>query len=181
MTLLLFVITALVIGYFLARGKYSQSIDETAGKVAASSRNWSNRAEGWWQSRIRQSSLADPFREWAAGMGADHLPEDFKTWLDGLSNQEASVFTTALDSYSADLGYSLEELVHGEYDNKPALMQIFVEAIVVYSQEFRKAKEVDNNQTQDQPDSESEDIKPAEKQSSRRRKSSPVESAEAAA
>ena len=180
MTLLLFIIIAVIVGYFLARSRYSQSIDDTVSKAATSSRSWTGRADEWWQSNVRKRSLAAPFKAWAAGAGADLLPQDFKSWLAGISDQELKDFTQALDSYSSDLGYSLKDLVDGKYANQPALMSVFVEAIVVYSQEFRKAKEVDEvPQEEDEP--ETEKVKPAVKQSSRRRKPPSAETSEAAA
>ncbi len=173
-----------MIGYFFARSKYSQSIDGTADKVATSTRSWSGRADDWWQSRVMKRSLAEPFKAWAAGAGTDLLPDDFKTWLAGLSDQDARDFTQALDAYTSDLDYSLKNLVDGEYANKPALMSVFVEAIVVYSQEFRKAKEVDEvvpEAAEEDEEPEAEKAKPAARQSSRRRKQPPAETSEAAA
>ena len=167
MTLLFFIIIAVAIGYFFARSRESQSIRDSAGKTASSSRSWSGRAEDWWQSRIMKRSVAGPF----------------KSWLAGLSDQDARDFTQSLDSYSSDLGYSLKDLVDGEYANKPALMSVFVEAIVVYSQEFRKAKEVDEvaEAAIEDEEPEAEKAKPAARQSSRRRKQPPAETSEAAA
>jgi len=184
MTLLIFIIIAVVIGYFFARSRYSQSISDSAGKVASSSRSWSGRADDWWQSRVMKRSLVGPFKAWAAGAGADLLPDDFKSWLAGLSDQDARDFTQALDSYSSDLGYSLKDLVEDEYANKPALMSVFVEAIVVYSQEFRKVKEVDevpDPEVEEEDKPEAEKAKPAARQSSRRRKGPAAETSEAAA
>jgi len=183
MTLLFFIIIAVTIGYFFARSRESQSSRDSAGKTASSSRSWSGRAEDWWQSRVMKRSLAGPFKTWAAGAGNDLLPDDFKSWLAGLSDQDARDFTQALESYSSDLDYSLKDLVDGEYANKPALMSVFVEAIVVYSQEFRKAKEVDEvaESAIEDEEPEAEKAKPAARQSSRRRKQPPAETSEAAA
>ncbi len=171
-----------MIGYFFARSKYSQSIDGTADKVVTSTRSWSGRADDWWQSRVKKRSLAGPLKAWAAGAGADLLPDDFKTWLAGLPDQDARDFTQALDAYASDLGYSLKDLVEGEYANKPAMMSVFVEAIVVYSQEFRKAKEVDEvPEKEEEEEPKTEKAKPAARQSSRRRKGTTAETSEAAA
>ena len=180
MTLLLFIIIALVIGYFFARSRYSQTLDDTVSRAASSSRSWTGRAEEWWQSNVRKRSLAGPFKEWAAGPGADLLPQDFKSWLGDLSDREAENFTQALEAYSRDLGYSLKELVDGEYASKPALMSVYVEAIVVYSQEFRKVKEVDQA-PEEEVEPAQEQAKPAAKQSSRRRQPPAAETSEAAA
>ena len=186
MALIILVIAAVVIGYFLARSRYSDSIDDTAGKVSSTSRSWADSASGWVNTRVLRRKTAEPFREWAAGPGAEQLPNDFSEWLAGLSDEEAAEFTKALDKYSARLGYSLSELVEGDYDGKPALMQVFVEAIVIYSQEYRKAREVqtaeaEKDEAEGNEDSASADEKkPAEKSTSRRKQAT-SETSESAA
>lgn len=175
MALIILLIAAVVIGYFLARSRYSAKIDETADKVSSTSRSWTERAGGWVNTRILKRTSADPFREWAAGPGATSLPDDFKDWLAGLSEQEAADFTRALDKYADSLDFSLTELVEGDYDGKPALVQVFVEAIVIYSQEYRKAREVQQAEAEkdttegDETSTSKEDKKPAEKSVSRRK------------
>ncbi|GAG01209.1 unnamed protein product, partial [marine sediment metagenome] len=87
-------------------------------------------------------------------------------------------FTRALNEYAASLGYSLTDLVEGDYDGKPALMQVFVEAIVIYSQEYRKAREVQQAEADkeeaapadDEASASTEVKKPAEKSTSRRKR-----------
>jgi hypothetical protein len=49
MQLLILLIIAGVIGYFIARSRFSQSIDQAAGKVAETSRDMADKAEGWWR------------------------------------------------------------------------------------------------------------------------------------
>ena len=173
MALIILVIVAAVIGYFLARSKYSDSIDETAGKVSTTSRSWADSASGWVNTRVLRRKSAEPFREWAAGPGAEQLPDDFKGWLEGLSDDEATEFIQSLDEYSASLGYSLTDLVEGSYDGKPAMMQVFVEAIVIYSQEYRKAREVQQAEAEkdegDEDSASADEKKPAEKSTSRRK------------
>ena len=92
--------------------------------------------------KVLRRKSAQPFQEWAAEVGAEYLPDDFKEWLADLSDAEATDFIRSLDEYASSLDYSLNDLVEGGYDGKPALMQVFVEAIVIYSQEYRKAREV---------------------------------------
>lgn len=186
MALIILVIVAVVIGYFLARSRYSDTIDETAEKVSSTSRSWADSAGGWVNTRVLRRKSAEPFREWAAGPGAEQLPDDFKEWLEGLSDEETTEFIRSLDKYSASLGYSVDELVDGGYDGKPALMQVFVEAIVIYSQEYRKAREVQQAEAEkdttegDEASTSKEDKKPAEKSVSRRKQGS-SEASESAA
>ena len=177
MALIILVIAAVVIGYFLARSRYSDTIDETTGKVSTTSRSWADNASGWVNTRVLRRKSAEPFQEWAAGPGAEQLPNDFKEWLEGLSDEQATEFIRALDKYAASLGYSLTELVEGGYDGKPALMQVFVEAIVIYSQEYRKAREVqqaeadkeDATPVDDEASASADEKKPAKKSPSRRK------------
>lgn len=175
MALIILVIVAVVIGYFLARSRYSDTIDETAEKVSSTSRSWADSAGGWVNTRVLRRKSVEPFREWVTGPGAEQLPDDFKEWLEGLSDEETTEFVRSLDKYSASLGYSIDELVEGGYDGKPALMQVFVEAIVIYSQEYRKAREVQQAEAEkdttegDETSTSKEDKKPAEKSVSRRK------------
>lgn len=190
MALIILVIAAVVIGYFLARSRYSDTIDETAGKVSTTSRSWADSAGGWVNTRVLRRKSAEPFREWAAGPGAEQFPDDFMEWLEGLSDEEVEEFTQALDKYSASLDYSLTDLVEGDYDGKPAMMQVFVEAIVIYSQEYRKAREVQQAEAEKEEDVEasadddastSTDKKKAAEKSTSRRKQGASETSESAA
>jgi hypothetical protein len=177
MALIILVIAAVVIGYFLARSKYSDSIDETTEKVSSTTRSWADSAGGWVNTKVLRRKSAQPFQEWAAGVGDEYLPDDFKEWLADLSDAEATDFIRALDEYASSLNYSLNVLVEGGYDGKPALMQVFVEAIVIYSQEYRKAREVQQAEVDKEEDSPADDKsaagadekKPAEKSTSRRK------------
>ena len=177
MALIILVIVAVVIGYFLARSKYSDSIDETTEKVSSTTRSWADSAGGWVNTKVLRRKSAEPFQEWAAGTGAEYLPDDFKEWLEDLSDAEATDFTRALHEYASSLGYSLNDLVEGGYDSKPALMQVFVEAIVIYSQEYRKAREVQQAEADkeeaapadDEASASADEKKPAEKSTSRRK------------
>lgn len=49
MQLLILLLVAGVIGYFVARSRFSQSIDSATEKVADSSRGVADKAEGWWR------------------------------------------------------------------------------------------------------------------------------------
>ena len=177
MALIILVIVAVVIGYFLARSKYSDSIDETTEKVSSTTRSWADSAGGWVNTKVLGRKSAEPFQEWAAGPGAEYLPDDFKEWLKDLSDAEATDFIRALDEYASSLSYSLNDLVEGGYDGKPALMQVFVEAIVIYSQEYRKAREVQQAEADkdeaapadDEASTSADEKKPAEKSTSRRK------------
>lgn len=49
MQLVILLIIAGVIGYFVARSRFSKPIDSASGKVADASRGAADKAEGWWR------------------------------------------------------------------------------------------------------------------------------------
>lgn len=139
--LLIIVLIAGIAGYYLARSRYSKPVDEAASKVAATSQDYARQTSRWTRSLFRRSSTAEQLRAWSAGPGAPLLPDDFKVWLAGLTQQEADEFTRAAQSYAASLGYDLDKLVKGELSEQPARQESFVEAIVSYSETYRKTRE----------------------------------------
>lgn len=181
--LIVILIVAGVAGYYLARSKYSKPVDEAASKVATSSQDYASRSGRWIRGLFSQRSKAELLRAWAAGPGAPHLSEDFKTWLASLTPEEADKFTRALDSYSSGLGFNLDKLVKGELDAQPARLQAFTEAVESYSQTYRRTNEARQDAGQpaalpaDQPAT-VDGKAPAEKAVSRRR-SEPGETSEA--
>lgn len=164
------------IGYLLARSRYSSRIEETTTAV---SRSWTARFSTWWRSRFGRTPQEDDFRAWALGPGAEHFPAEFRDWLGGLSLEQAKAFSHALSEYSRTLGYDLKALVQGDLKNQPAMMQVFVEAVVIYSQEYRKAREaqVEAKKDGDEPAEEKPQKvngkQQAEKRPSRRKKEVP--------
>lgn len=141
MQLFIVMIIAGIIGYLLAGSRYGERIDQTTDSVSQSSRGLVERTRSWWRNLFGGASREVTFVSWATGAGADHFPEAFTEWLKGLSPEEAVRFTNSLSAYAEGLNYDLDDLVSGELENKPALMQVFVEAVVVYSNEYRKAQE----------------------------------------
>jgi hypothetical protein len=184
MELLILVAAAGVIGYFFARSRYSKHVDNAAESVTTTSKDYAGQAGSWWQRTIGRGKDADTFQTWVNGPGASALPDEFKTWFTSLSEQDISEFTHALDGYLKGLGYQLTKLVDGSLEGQPALLQAYVEAVVVYSDAFRKAKEASQADEADQEDtsedtSSSDGKKPAQKTTSRRKGNS-SESASAA-
>lgn len=136
MELLFLLVLAAIVGYYLA-GLRS---DDEAKSSTTPRGGPVDRVSDWWGGLFRRKEATSQFRTWALGPGEAYFPEDFKTWLKGLSSEEARAFETSLDEYAAGLGYKLHDLTEGKGTNR-ARMQVFVEAIVVYSQEYRKIKE----------------------------------------
>ncbi len=171
MELILILILAGGIGYLFARSKYRKNVDAAVDTVATSSKSYTNKATGWWRRRFGKKN--DPFRAWATGPGAPYFDDAFKTWLAGLSEEEAKAFSKSLEGYSNGLGFDLSKVEKGELDKQPALMQVFVEAVVVYSGAYRKARQahqdVATNSGEKSEEPATEEKKAAEKSVSRRK------------
>lgn len=171
MELILILILAGGIGYLIAHSKYRKNVDSAVDSVASTSKSYTERASGWWRRRFGKKS--DPFRAWATGPGAAHFDDSFKTWLAGLSEEEAKAFSKSLEGYASGLGFDLSKVEKGDLDKQPALMQVFVEAVVVYSGAYRKARQAHqdvaatNAERSEQPVT--EEKKAAEKSVSRRK------------
>ena len=182
MTLLIFILAAIAVGYWLSRSKYQQSIDDTASQFASSSQSWSARAENWWHSNVMKRSLDERFTSWVGNEGSKFLPDEFTSWYSSIPESDRKSFTNNLESNLNKQGFDLRDLLQGAYDNQPVRMQVYVEAIVVTSQEFRKTKEVEepNSVKSEKKKPKTVEKKTAEKQSSRRRKTNP-DTSEAAA
>lgn len=177
MELLLFIAIAGLIGYFFARSRYSKHVDDAAESVSTTSREYAGKTSSWWQRNFGGGRQAEPFEAWVAGSGDTLLPDEFKSWFAGLSEVERKDFTHALDGYLKGLGYDLDQLLDDSLANQPALLQSYVEAVVVYSDAFRKAQEA-SQEGESEPDTEDDQSpstdgkKPAEKTTSRRRSGS---------
>jgi hypothetical protein len=177
MELLILIGAAGLIGYFFARSRYSKHVDNAAESVSNSSREYAGKTSSWWQRNFGGGRQTEPFEAWVAGSGDSLLPDEFKTWFAGLSENERKDFTHALDGYLKGLGYDLDQLFDDSLANQPALLQSYVEAVVVYSDAFRKAQEA-SQETESEPETEGEKSpsadgkKPAEKTTSRRRSGS---------
>jgi hypothetical protein len=137
---LLFMLT----GWILATSRYSKTVDEAAGSVISRIAGFGTWLRNRWRALFGRTSpraASDDFRRYALGAGAPLFPADLKTWLAGLSEDEASSFQRSLSEYSQSLGFRLVELVDGSLDRDPIMRQVFVEAIVVYSPAYRKARQ----------------------------------------
>lgn len=178
MELVILLLVVAIIGYFLAI-RYSHRVDKAAAdaaqKATVTTKNLVDKSKSGAKASPVKSKTTIPFKAWATGPGAPDLPDDFKTWLAGLSDPDAETFTRALQQYAASLGFKLDQLVNGELENNLPLKQAFLDAIVLYSQVYRKSQQARLEvSTQVAPaeipampvDSE---IPPAEKQSSRRK------------
>ena len=173
-----------LIGFFLARSRYSKHVDDAAQSVTDTSKEYAGKTSTWWRRNIGRGRQTDQFTSWVEGPGSSQLPAEFTQWFSGLSAEEQGDFVYALDSYLSGLGYDLKQLVDGGLDNQPALLQSYVEAVVVYSDAFRKAREshleTDGNEDQEQAEDGAEAGKKAAEKSTSRRRTNAKESTSAA-
>jgi len=135
---LIFGISGVLIG-ILQSGKKT---DDYSGGTAISAKKLASKVEGRWRTlfggggRGRRS-----FQAWATGPGSRLFPNEFTDWLAGLSEPSADSFSVKLADYAHGLGFNLSELMDDSLDRQPIMRQVFVEAIVVYSQAYRRAKQ----------------------------------------
>jgi hypothetical protein len=142
MYLIILLVIFMAVGYFLAKSAFSKKIDQSTHKVTSTTRALTDRTEQWWSGRFGRHRKSDAFRGWVNGKGEAYLPEDFTVWFASLSSSQANRFVSALSDYTKDLGFELSELEDESLSNKPALMQVYVEAVVIYSNAYRKARKV---------------------------------------
>ena len=141
MQLLVLLIVGGLIGYLLAGSRYGKTIDQTTDRVTESTEGLIDRAKNWWRNRFGRTKQTNAFVSWAIGAGAANFPEEFRSWLTSLTPPEADQFTSSLSAHAESLDFQLKDLESGALANKPALMQVYVEAVVVYSNEYRKAQQ----------------------------------------
>ena len=135
---LIFGISGILIG-MLRSGKKTGS---SSTRTPISTKKLASRVEGKWRTLFSPSSQGrDSFQAWATGTGANLFPDEFTVWLVRLPEPEADGFSLRLSDYAQGLGFRLKDLMDGSLDRDPMLRQVFVEAIVVYSQAYRKAKQ----------------------------------------
>jgi hypothetical protein len=187
MYLLSLFVLFMLAGWILATSRFSKPIDEATDSVAARIRGFGQALRRRWQAlfgRAAPRSRDDDFRRYALGLGAPFFPADLKTWLAGLSEGEARSFQRSLSEYSQSLGLRLAELVDGSLDRDPIMRQVFVEAIVVYSPAYRKARQAKKDAAADSEHNGAHTAdaeKQAAQKSPSRRKQPAAEEAESAA
>lgn len=173
MSLLIMLLVVAGLGYMLARSTTGERLEDAAGQVVERTRALGDQASGQIQRRMgRMRPIA--MQAWVAT--AVDIPEDFKHWVSNLNKSDAESFSHALQSHTRTMGLDLMQLVNGELDHQPELRKVYVEAVSVYSQAYRKAREAQQDgktKTASKEDGDPapvvEEKTPAEKSVSRRR------------
>jgi hypothetical protein len=141
MDLFILILIFAVIGFILANVRSGGGSAKNNGSAKKNARKWTPGTGDRWTETFGSRGLTDDFRAWVYGAGADALNEDFKKWFARLVDRDARSFVLALTDYTRSLGISLPKSVRGGLEHEPIMRQVFVEAIVVYSQAYRKAKQ----------------------------------------
>jgi hypothetical protein len=149
MYLLALLVLFALIGYLLATSWFGDRVDDATDRVTASSKRWTGRLGERWRGLFHRQPESEAFRSWALGPGSELFPQEFKTWLTGLSIDEARDFRHSLDEYADSLGFNLSKLIDGGLDQDPIMRQVFVEAIVVYSPAYRRARKAQQQAAKD--------------------------------
>lgn len=147
MTVLLLLIIFLLLGYLLAftglGDRISSVANELTGQVRGSRQPDTNQAPA-------PVSRQAAYRSWLTT--AVEVPDDMRIWYLGLDEEQAQRFERSLDDHGRNTGLQLASLVRGDLDNTPALRSIYVEAVSIYSQAYRKAREaIEVERESDQP------------------------------
>ncbi len=133
---LLFIIFA-AIGYLFATTKLGDQIEQKSSEVVAQVKSTFRRTEPAPQGA--PTDLAAPVGEWVKKSSA--VPDDFRGWYLSLTAAEAQRFEKALASHGQETGLKFSLLLSGNLDRQPERRKVYVEAVSVYSQAYRKARE----------------------------------------
>jgi hypothetical protein len=185
MDLLVLLLIFALLGYLFGISRIGKNADQTTEKVALASKKWVDRLGDQWNHLFHRGGLKERFLNFVMESDSAEFSNDFREWLESLSNAELNEFVMALANYSQGLGYDLSALLNGELDQDPRMRQVFVEAISVYSQAYRKAREARKKSgvsvDEEKADAKNNDKKPlAEKAPSRRQKTNGNDTVEAA-
>jgi hypothetical protein len=135
---LIFGISGVLIGILRSGNK----TDQVSGITTISAKKLASKVEGSWRTLFGGTGRGRrSFQAWATGTGSRLFPNEFVDWLASLSGPAADAFSVRLADYAHGLGFSLSELMDDSLDRQPIMRQVFVEAIVVYSQAYRRAKQ----------------------------------------
>lgn len=141
MYLILLLVVFLLLGFLLSKSKISGNIDRSAKVVTGKTRDLAARYKDWLSVRLGSRRKGLTFIHWVKRNGGNYFSEEFTSWLNEISEVERQKFVTALGDFMQGLGYDLKKFDDGSLDNKPSLLQIYVEAVVIYSNAYRKAKQ----------------------------------------
>lgn len=132
MTVFVLLLVFFLLGYLLAFTPLGERIFSVAEEMIDQLRGSSPSPE---------SAATDrpAYRDWLLTDTA--VPDDLRLWYVGLDQSQAQRFERALHAHSQNTGLQLLKLTTGELDQRASLRNIYVEAVSIYSQAYRKARE----------------------------------------
>lgn len=179
MTIILLLLIFTILGFLFAQSTWGDLLTDwlktLPGKLGTES------SEDSTTSSIKQGQPVDSksLTKWVSS--SMDIPDDFRIWYLSLDNAEIDQFESALQSHASSTGLNISNLVSGGLEQQTDLRKVYVEAVSVYSQAFRKAREAIEQEVesmQKDPSAGGEDAKTtvegkavAEKRESRRRRS----------
>lgn len=140
MSLIIMLVLAGLLGYWLARSRAGENLNRRASDLADQAREAGSRSSAWIGQRLGLARKPRSLRTWAAE--SPDLSEDVRVWLVSLNDEEAAAFTLALNNHAETLGLNLARLFSGELDDNDEQRKVYVEAVSIYSQAYRKAREI---------------------------------------
>jgi hypothetical protein len=149
MSLIILLVLAGLFGYLLARSQAGERLNQGANDLVGQARTWGNRTAAGLGERLRLSRKPPGLRGWAAG--SPDLDEGTRRWLAGQTEAEAAAFAAALDNHAESLGLDLNRLFSGMLDSDDQQRKVYVEAVSIYSQAYRKAREIQQEEDRAEP------------------------------
>lgn len=137
MTLILLFLIFAAIGYLFAFSNLGDRMEEAGSGVADRVKASVRRTEAASPGELAASPA--PVGEWVKRSSA--VPDDFRGWYLSLPAAESQRFENALAAHAQETGLKFSLLLTGELDRQPERRKVYVEAVSVYSQAYRKARE----------------------------------------
>jgi hypothetical protein len=179
MQLLLLIILFAWLGYTLSRSQTGKKIDQAVENSISWTESSIQRFIHWLRRDNSKQNQPVTFFQWVATSGANYLPTDVFEWINSLSGTNAMKFETSLREALGKQEINLDTAIQSP-EQKPGIMQIFVEAVVVYSREYQKAVRAKPRKKSPEQEQSSSELPPpeekavAQKQPSRRKSATPT-------
>jgi hypothetical protein len=134
--ILLFLIFA-AIGYLFAFSNLGDRFEEAGSGVVDQVKESVRRTQ---TAPPDESAVSPaPVGEWVKRSSA--VPDEFRGWYLSLPAQETKRFEKAVAAHAQETGLKFSLLFNGDLDRQPERRKVYVEAVSVYSQAYRKARE----------------------------------------
>lgn len=137
MSLILLFLVFAAIGYLFAFSNLGDRMEKAGNGVVDQMKASVRRTQTAPSEELSASSA--PVGEWVKRSSA--VPDDLRGWYLGLPGAESQRFEKAIAAHAQETGLKFSLLFNGELDRQPERRKVYVEAVSVYSQAYRKARE----------------------------------------